>query len=923
MTGPDEVKSGGVMVFQAGSGELPNVLQYLNFSRHTGKLEVDSKQLLAERGIVCFREGEVYYARLGPARGIEAIVDMIAFKTAEAVFFGGEKVEARNVDIPTRDLILQVAVEADRKAAEDAAESAGADDEEFLIPAKPGSRVGVRKGRARPVGAGTSPEREFSGRLTVFMVILAAVAVIVNSIWVASELRDSSIRRRTAREQAALQEQRREAERQRIEKVNGLLKQAVEAYKDNRLEAGEALLDDVLAVDPGNEDALTLQSRISEARSLVDLVPLRAAATVRERDLNSLLKTPPFAEEAKMAERILAEAQVSFEHRDYASAVDRYNSYINAVDSMTERREQYELALASHNQIEKLERKARQVQAETFAAEIMTLARERVTAGDEAFAAGDYAAAGTDWLQAVKFYGEATEAATVLSDLQASQAHYEHLLGEMQEEVLARFMRGEWDEIQEIARQAGQLADARQFIKATAAWRRAAEKLGPAWKVANKERQAEVYREQTARGREAYAAQDWAVAVDAFGQVLALEEHKSDKEINRLYRQARYEALKKEAEQLAGQGKWADLKSTAAEMARLRPGDASAKESLATAENMLLPRIRFSLSAGNRPVPQAEVTVAGDESVREDVLVFRLQPGGQYTFSVSAAPVGDVYYQPIEVKYSAPQTGTETVELALERVSVPKPGTAWTVPSLNIQLIPVPAGDFEMGSTKRGEESPVHPVTISRPFWIASTETTNAQFRAFLATTEYDGREDARPGYLRHFAGESDVPAGDEFPVCYISWRNASAFCRWLTVREHKGGRLPEGYFYRLPTEAEWEYCCRAGETGDYAGEPLRMAWHGRRSPNNQRVARLKANAWMIYDMHGNVWEMCRDWYGPYEDEKATDPAGPETGYFKVLRGGSWRDSIDQCRSSYRSQIAPKEPRNNVGFRVVLAPRIE
>jgi hypothetical protein len=307
---PGKGKDGdNVMVFQVGLGELPNVVQYLNFSRRTGKLEVDSKQMLAERGVVCFRDGEVYYARFGHLRGIDAMVEMVQFKTAEAVFIGGESVNATNVEMSARDLVIQVAVAADQKQNEQAAAE---QDEEFIVPTS-GSRIVLRD--VSPVETAPAASGETGSRLTVVMVILAAVAVIVNTIWVVSELREAGSRRQEARQEAGAEEARIEAERQKQRKVNQMLQAAVEAYKSNRLEEGAEGVAAVLAVDPGNDAALTLQKRIADARNLVELVPLRAEAELREQKLEELLRTKPFQQEAEAARTALRSAEVLFGHK--------------------------------------------------------------------------------------------------------------------------------------------------------------------------------------------------------------------------------------------------------------------------------------------------------------------------------------------------------------------------------------------------------------------------------------------------------------------------------------------------------------------------------------------------------------------------------------------------------------------------------
>jgi|GEM_PF-2762019 len=199
-------------------------------------------------------------------------------------------------------------------------------------------------------------------------------------------------------------------------------------------------------------------------------------------------------------------------------------------------------------------------------------------------------------------------------------------------------------------------------------------------------------------------------------------------------------------------------------------------------------------------------------------------------------------------------------------------------------------------------------VTFSQGFWLASTELTQAQWQVVM----------------------DDVPApsffrGSDRPVESVSWHMAMEFCHRLTERERAAGRLPEGYAYTLPTEAQWEYACRAGTTGPHAGDLLAMAWH---EPNNQGctqpVAQREPNAWGFYDMHGNVFEWCRDRYASYPGGEVVDYAAVDAGpsdRSRIVRGGAWASGAGHCRSAYRYWAALSFANNATGFRVALAPR--
>jgi formylglycine-generating enzyme required for sulfatase activity len=165
-----------------------------------------------------------------------------------------------------------------------------------------------------------------------------------------------------------------------------------------------------------------------------------------------------------------------------------------------------------------------------------------------------------------------------------------------------------------------------------------------------------------------------------------------------------------------------------------------------------------------------------------------------------------------------------------------------------------------------------------------------------------------------------------------VTWRGAEMFCQWLTEREQKAKRLPKDYEYRLPTEAEWEYCCRAGSEGKYCSGDSKddlheYGWYRENSKDKTHPAgEKKPNKWKICDMHGNVWEWCYDWYdGPYlVSEEMTDPTGSDASEdnLKILRGGSFSSSVSDLKSSVRYSFDYRSSKKNAGFRVVCGPRL-
>ena len=231
-------------------------------------------------------------------------------------------------------------------------------------------------------------------------------------------------------------------------------------------------------------------------------------------------------------------------------------------------------------------------------------------------------------------------------------------------------------------------------------------------------------------------------------------------------------------------------------------------------------------------------------------------------------------------------------------------------------------GTFMMGSPSneldRLPDEVQHPVTISQGFWMGKSEVTQAEYWAVMGNNP------------------SQFTGYGKFPVEQVTWPNATNYCGMLTQKERSAGSLPTGYAYRLPTEAEWEYCCRAGTaTATAYGNGLSSAqanFNGNnpyggaaQGPNLEKTAAVASyapNAWGLYDMHGNVWEWCGDWYGAYPTGSVTDPKGPATGTERVCRGGSWDYDGSGCRSAYRGSLDPSLGFSNLGFRPVLAPEL-
>ena len=286
-----------------------------------------------------------------------------------------------------------------------------------------------------------------------------------------------------------------------------------------------------------------------------------------------------------------------------------------------------------------------------------------------------------------------------------------------------------------------------------------------------------------------------------------------------------------------------------------------------------------------------------------------------------------------------PGGGEKRVAVTLERVIVnreparPRPVSkpppargkkveTVTVNGVSFKMVRIPAGEFMMGSPSgepgRDKDETQHRVRISKSFFLGETEVTQGLWRAVMGSN---------PSYFKN--------CGEKCPVEQVSWKDCQNFIRKLNQLVSGGG-------FRLPTEAEWEYACRAGTKGAYAGNLDAMGWYGNNSGNNRidalalwrndkstyvkkilengcrtRSAGSKnPNSWGLYDMHGNVWEWCRDWYGDYPAGLVTDPTGASSGSCRVLRGGSWIGYAWNCRSANRDWLDPDNRNRYDGFRL-------
>jgi formylglycine-generating enzyme required for sulfatase activity len=243
---------------------------------------------------------------------------------------------------------------------------------------------------------------------------------------------------------------------------------------------------------------------------------------------------------------------------------------------------------------------------------------------------------------------------------------------------------------------------------------------------------------------------------------------------------------------------------------------------------------------------------------------------------------------------------------------------------VTMQIMLIPPGRFVMGSPpeepERDPDEVPHDVTLTRPYYLAKYPVTQEQYQRLAGHN---------PSYFSATGGGKDQVQGldtSRLPVEQVSWDEAVAYCRKLAQQT--------GWKAALPTEAQWEYACRAGSATPFcfdtqlngtlancngtqpypAGTAVKGPYLERPCP----VGSYESSAFGLFDMHGNVWQWCHDWYGKYDVAKRTDPEGPQTGFARVWRGGSWLDGAWSCRAANRDRRAPGNRSANVGFRVAF-----
>jgi len=405
------------------------------------------------------------------------------------------------------------------------------------------------------------------------------------------------------------------------------------------------------------------------------------------------------------------------------------------------------------------------------------------------------------------------------------------------------------------------------------------------------------------------------------GLSAAVAEAKSlqaDKELK-----ARITAVEKilgQAETFKNSGNWQkvfdllkDLDTSYAEVGSESSRLTTAKKNLLAAANEhMIPSMKFTAYVDGREV---NATLKNGSNEWTTPKTVNLKEDGDYSFSAEYV-VGKKRYKCDDFSITANWKGLKDKQLDLQKVRGPSESETWVAElgnGVKLELLPVESGSFDMGSNDSDaydNEKPVHRVTLTKPFWIGKYEVTQKQYEAVTGKN---------PSKFK----------GSDNPVEQVSWNDAMEFCKKLTDKEHVSGRLPSGYGYTLPTEAQWEFAALGGTKSrgyKYSGSDDldKVGWYRDNSDKKTHpVGQKTSNELGLYDMSGNVYEWCSDWYDSddYDGGSMMDPKGASSGSDRVDRGGGWYSLASLCRSAYRDRSSPPFTSYSLGFRLCLVPR--
>ena len=918
----------GDMLFHLRRGELSEALQFLSQAGRTGQLEVFAAD--GRRGILGLRRGRVTSASFDEASGIDAVARMLCVGQAGGRFRDNAAPAPGSLRKTTPALLMEAAVRADELVSSGKippADAAADEDVSMQLPSvNPAGAAQQDPAARRP----HNRERRIlsgGGQVLVAATVAVLVACVTYDLYQRRAI-DAEREQQEYRYQTYLKEMRERQQRRRqilLQRMNAWMEKAEKAWREEDIDTARKLVQRVLKNDDEHAAALAMAQKLTRRAELETVAPVKARAEIAWEKVSELDFGQGVRERVETIAVHMRTAADLFRAKQFGRAGGEYREAIRLAENLFKADRQRRQARAAR---EKTLRACQQAHDQLAVDEVPGKWRIACVRDSEAknhFERGNFVTARAAWLNAAELYAKAADASRHIRRERGARATWDQARQVIDPKVLARFVPQRWQETRELEGKAEELSRKGQHREAADVWMRARKYLVQAHERALQQQREHAYRTAVQKAVAHESREEWDDAVKVYSEALKIEGTHSRAEAREGVERCGFAAAAEAAKRAARNENWHEVCRQCEEALQLRPSSEEMTELLQHARHELIPRLHIRALVAGAPEREAVLQIDGSDSHKPLPATLRVEPGKLYTIRITVPSRGTTWFEPFQTVYQGHDSGSRELVADMKQVTGPERGKAWQVPGTSLSLRCAPAGRFNMGSTTGAEdEHPVHPVRVSRVFWMLESEITNSQYRKFLRESRYQGWKNGRnPFHVQHFGEGSKQPAGDAFPVCYVNWADASAYCDWLTQRERRAGRLPPGYVYRLPTEAEWEYCVRAGGQPARGKELRRIAWFAANSRSTHTVGLKPANDWGLRDMQGNVREWCLDWYAPYPKSEQVDPVGPAQGVFRVLRGGSWKTSGRLCTRTYRSCASWREAGPDIGFRVVLAPRLE
>ncbi len=673
------------------------------------------------------------------------------------------------------------------------------------------------------------------------------------------------------------------------EKINNLKNKADNSERRGNLADASQYVSEILSIDPQNSYAKAMQNRIAEKAGLAETAPLKSRAKIALENIENISIKHGFKEKLNNIKILIDTATTFFNSKSYGSAMTKYQEVITESAKLAKLDEIRYNALRISQKAEDAKTEAGNTNAKTQAKSIWKNAETLLNNANVELLKGDVENAVKSFESAKKEYIHSKQYAEGIILVNKSKVKYHELLSAADLEQINKYAKSEYDKISPVISSIANLVETENWSKTIVQYNSATQILDNA--IAKGKTDAENYRKAQLK--------------------------------------IKYDKLIIDANELLKSNNWD--KSEKLFNAALNCGHRETSDSKNGIEKIILLRKQqVANSAAEKAIKQGKEKLAicvgstqATDSQKFDILSKALSLLNE-THNSHKSHISHILSQEISALIAKITAIKKTL------YGGPEQNKDWTIPDLNMKFAFVANGSFQMGSNEDSDEKPIHRVTISKPFWIGKYEVTNGEFIEYMKATNnekgIDFSDSDCPVTKNATLSNTKFGQSMQQPICEIDWNAATSFCKWLTDRERKAGRLPSGYKYSLPTEAEWEYCARGGNKSrgyKYSGSDNidSVAWYSSNSGSKTHsVGTKQSNELGIYDMSGNVWEWCSDWYdsGYYGKSPSTDPKGVSSASYRVNRGGGWFNDPRYCRSANRLRHVPSSTYYGLGFRVAL-----